>query len=397
MKILFTNHRLKERGSSELFTAEVTTELLHRGHEIAIFSTVGGPIAEGLRAAGLTVIEDPAACPFTPDLIHSQHHLETMAALTAWPHAPGLYFLHGYGPWEERPPLHPRLLHYAVPCPAFLKWLDKAFQIPASHTHLIRNFFDPTRFPHTRPTTRPQQRALIFHNTMDPAGATCAAITSACHSAGYTLETAGASFGKVIENPGSILPDYDLLFASGRSAMEAIACGCAVIPVTKGETGPWISPENFQENLDVNFTIPPDIPSTIADLPAILRRIRPDTLPDMAARVRQEHTLARATDQLETAYEALLALPLPQDPAAESTALAHYLTSLAAQVKQSDADRSHLMEKRDEATRRGTRWKEKADHLREQLDHLQHAMESGSWWQRRLWRQLRRSSSGNPL
>jgi hypothetical protein len=137
--------------------------------------------------------------------------------------------------------------------------------------------------------------------------------------------------------------------------MEAIACGCAVIPVTKGETGPWISPENFQENLDVNFTIPPDIPSTIADLPAILRRIRPDTLPDMAARVRQEHTLARATDQLETAYEALLALPLPQDPAAESTALAHYLTSLAAQVKQSDADRSHLMEKRDEATRRGTR------------------------------------------
>lgn len=114
MKILFTNHRLKERGGSELFTAEVTTELLHRGHEIAIFSTVGGPIAEGLRAAGLTVIEDPAACPFTPDLIHSQHHLETMAALTAWPHAPGLYFLHGYGPWEERPPLHPRLLHLSL-------------------------------------------------------------------------------------------------------------------------------------------------------------------------------------------------------------------------------------------------------------------------------------------
>ncbi len=82
----------------------------------------------------------------------------------------------------------------------------------------------------------------------------------------------------------------------------------------------------------------------------------------------------------------------PCPPAAEAAALASYLTSLAAYVKQSDADRAALLDKRDEAVRRATRWKEKAGQARLQLDHIQTTLEKGNWWQRRLWRRLRRES-----
>jgi hypothetical protein len=392
MKILFTNHRLRDRGGSELFTAEVTAELSRRGHETAVFTTVGGPFAEGLRQAGLTVVENPAACPFTPDVIHGQHHLETMAALTAWPRTPALYFLHGYGPWEERPPVHPRLLRYAVPCPAFLPWLELCCAASGPAVHLIRNFFDPAKFPARRPTARLLGRALVYHNTMDPSGTIFRAIAEACATTGLHLETAGASFQRVLDDPGATLPEYDVVFASGRSAREAMACGCAVVPVTREQTGAWISPEEFDHALDQNFTLRPDGPTHTAPPAEVLRGIRPETLPALAARVRGTLTLSCAVDQLEALYQEILALPLPDDPAAEAAALASYLTSLAAYVKQSDADRAALLDKRDEAVRRATRWKEKAGQTRLQLDHIQTTLEKGNWWQRRLWRRLRRES-----
>lgn len=391
MKLLFTNHRLAARGGSELFTAEVTAELIERGHDVAIFSTVGGPFADGLREAGHLLLNDPAACPFTPDLIHGQHHLETMAALSAWPGTPGLYFLHGYGPEEERPPSHPRLLRYAAPSSAFLPWLEARCGVPADHVHLIRNFFDPAKFPVRRPTVRPLRRALIYHNTVDPSGPICAAITAACAEAGLSLETAGASFGRVLQDPGLALPEYDVIFASGRSALESIACGCAVVPINKEQTGRWISPDHFGEALDLNFTLRPDGPTHAVPLTEVLSGIRAEGLPAMADHVRRTLTLSTAVDHLETAYEEVLGLPVPCDPVAESTALAAYLTSLAAIVKQSDANRDSLIHKRDEATRRGERWKEKAEQLRNKLESIQSMLENGPWWYRRLWRRLRRS------
>lgn len=390
MKLLFTNHRLRDRGGSELFTAEVAGELARRRHDVAVFSTVGGPVADAIRAAGIAVVHRPAACPFIPDVIHGQHHLETMAALTAWPSAPALYFLHGYGPWEERPTVHPRLLRYAAPSGAFLPWLEVRCAAPPGQVHVIPNFFDPVRFPHQRPRGRALSRALVYHNTMDPAGPVFASITVACDAAGLELESAGASFGRVLEDPGAVLPEYDVVFASGRSALEAMACGCAVIPVTREQTGQWIGPERFDAALDLNFTLRPDDSTAADDLNQVLCGIQLEVLPGLAVRVRRDFTLHATVDRLESAYQEILALPLPSDPCGEGAALADYLTSLAEYVKQSDEDRIHLIKQRDGATRRAIRWKEKAGQMAERIEVIRGALENGSWWHRRLWRRLRR-------
>jgi hypothetical protein len=151
MKILMTNHRLRGAGGSEWFVVETAGGLRERGHEVAVFSAAGGEMAERLAETGITVLATPRDCPFRPDLIHGQHHLETMAALRAWPGVPAVYFIHGAAPWEEHPPAHPRIRRYLATSPRFAPWIARECGAPESNVETVRNFFDPERFPVVRP------------------------------------------------------------------------------------------------------------------------------------------------------------------------------------------------------------------------------------------------------
>ncbi|MEL7155982.1 MAG: hypothetical protein AAFN30_05210, partial [Actinomycetota bacterium] len=113
MRLLFTNHQLTHYTGTELFVREITTALKSRGYEVAAFSTRLGKVAEEIRAANIPVVDDPAKIPFTPDLIHGQHYLESLAALLAFPETPALFHRHSNGRWQEVPLQHPRVLRYA--------------------------------------------------------------------------------------------------------------------------------------------------------------------------------------------------------------------------------------------------------------------------------------------
>ena len=58
-----TNHGLKQLGGSELFVKEMAIHLASEGHEIFVFSTVGGQVSEALTAAGIPVATSPRECP----------------------------------------------------------------------------------------------------------------------------------------------------------------------------------------------------------------------------------------------------------------------------------------------------------------------------------------------
>jgi hypothetical protein len=60
-------------------------------------------------------------------------------------------------------------------------------------------------------------------------------IRTATTSLGLELEVVGHQLGRAVENPEVRLPIYDVVFGSGRLAIEALACGCSVIVL--GETG----------------------------------------------------------------------------------------------------------------------------------------------------------------
>lgn len=55
--------------------------------------------------------------------------------------------------------------------------------------------------------------------------------------------------------PGRVLPTYDTVFAVGRSATEALACGAHVVPRDFGMIGPAVTPSNFWHCVAANFDL----------------------------------------------------------------------------------------------------------------------------------------------
>jgi hypothetical protein len=399
MKILITNHQLKERGGSELFALEIGLALQARGHEVCLFSTLAGTISTAAEAAGLAFVQDPAMCPFQPDVIHGQHHLETMAALTRWPGVPGIYFLHGATPWEEHPPKHPRLRKYLGTSPRFGWWIARECGVAAEDVGTVRNFFDPAKFSQVRPADLRSNRAAVFHNTMDPDGKPFAAIRQACEAQGLKLDGIGSRFGKLTNQPEIDLLEYDVIFAGGRSGIEAMACGCTVIPVTKEQAAQRIHSGNYPEMADRNFTAETnDPPLSVEQILTELRAIDLNETAAVTARIRSEATLDRAVEALLEQYAFVVEAQREAGPstletaAAESAEVAAYLVSLAQRIKEVDDKRWRLVEQKETAVARAEKWQHAAARETKRLQHIQAALEGGSWWHRRLWRRLRREN-----
>jgi hypothetical protein len=228
MRILFTNNTLAERAGTELFVRDVAIELVRRGHEVAAFSLVLGDVAAEMREQQVFVSDSLGALPWRPDVIHGHHHPETMGALLRFPDSPALFISHGWIPWVEIPPVHPRILQYfAVDVPTRAT-AAKRTKLAPDRIRLLPAFVDLNRFQPRPPLPAKPGRALILSNYAQE-GTPLALIEEACAVAGIAVDTYGFGVGRVIEKPETLLAQYDLVFAKGRSALEAAAVGNAVV------------------------------------------------------------------------------------------------------------------------------------------------------------------------
>ncbi len=157
LKVLFTNNTLASRCGSELYVRDVALGLLERGHTPLAYSTVLGEVAEELRRATAPVVQDLAAIASPPDIIHGQHHLETMTALLHFPHVPAVFFCHGWTPWEEMPPRFPRIFRYVAVDELCRERLVYESGIAENRVEVLLNFVDLRRFQPRAPL--PEHRA----------------------------------------------------------------------------------------------------------------------------------------------------------------------------------------------------------------------------------------------
>ena len=346
MRILFTNTTLAHRTGSELYVLEVARTLRERGHSPVAWSPVLGELAAEFSAAGVPVVDDLAAIPALlggrpPELIHGQHHLETMTALLRFPGTPGIFVCHGALPWEEAPPRFPRLHRYvAVDEPTAERLRTAA--IPEERIRTVLNFVDLARFLPRPPLPPRPRRALVLSNNASEA-TFLPAVRAACAAAGgtgLTLDVAGIASGRPATELEALLPGYDLVFAKGRSALEAMAVGCAVVLCDAMGCGPLVTMAELNHLRRLNFGFRT---FTQAVEPAILgrqiSRYDPEDAARVSAHLRAEAGLDAAVDRLFEIYgEALVAHAVY--PAAapteeeEACAAAAYLTWLNPYAKE---------------------------------------------------------------
>lgn len=338
LRVLLTNNTLAARAGSELYVRDLATALLARGHTPIAYSTDLGEVAEELRLATIPAVDDLSKLAKPPDIIHGQHHMDTMTALLHFPGVPCVYFCHGWLPWEEAPPRFPRIRQYVAVDDTCRDRLLYEHAIASDQIEVLLNFVDLDRFhPRSSPLPPTPQRALVFSNAASHSTHFNAA-QEACDRLGIALDVMGFGAGTACAQPEQMLEQYDIVFAKGRSALEAMAVGAAVIVHDAVGTGAMVTTENFAQLRRLNFGIRTlQTAISVEGLVRELSRYDPLDAAKVSQQIRNTGGRDAVVSQIIQIYETVLrqdAILGKPDAAAESHAISTYLRWLTPRMKQ---------------------------------------------------------------
>lgn len=232
------------------YVRDLALELQRLGHAPTVFSSIGGSVGDELRAAGI-VVSDRLARLQMPDIIHGHYRAPTMLAVKHWPTVPAIHICHDHLSPHDRTPRHERIRrHFGVSRLCVQRLVDEG--VPLDRVALLPNFVDTARFLPRLPLPRRPRRALVFSNYANEESH-LPAVREACVAAGLELDVAGAGVGNVLEQPERVLGSYDIVFAKGKAAIEAMAVGSAVVLCDYAGVGPMVTAAQFDWLRDRNF------------------------------------------------------------------------------------------------------------------------------------------------
>lgn len=252
MKVLLTNSTLATRTGTEIVTRDLALGLVRAGHEACVFTPFPGDVASEILAAGVPVVSRLEDVPFRPDIIHGHHHVETTLALVHFQSVPAIFVCHDRLNWHDAPPRLEAVRFYVAVDRNCLERLVLEAGIPLQRTCVILNAVDMRRFTPRPPLPGKPTRALVFSNYATE-GAELEMLRQVCREAGLELAVAGRGVGAQADRPEHLLGDFDLVFAKGRCALEALAAGCAVILCDLQGLGPMITSAQLQELREWNL------------------------------------------------------------------------------------------------------------------------------------------------
>jgi hypothetical protein len=196
---------------------------------------------------------------------------------------------------------------------------------------VVLNTVDLTRFAKVRRPPPHPARALFYNSDHGPNGPLTIAIEKAANAAGLTLDCIGHRFGRVLERPERALLDYDIVFAAGKSALDAMACGAAVITVGLTSCGELVGPDNFDRLRRANFSVGVNsVPPSPDGIHAEIGRYTPEGCALVTARVREEADGELMISQMEEIYRKAIAAHAASTPdhLAEQRAVVRYFREL---------------------------------------------------------------------
>ncbi len=344
LRILITCEKLDRRGGTELYVRDVALAMLRAGHAPVIYATSTGEVAAEIRNLTVPVLDSLDAVSFTPDLIYGQHHLPTMTALLRFADVPAAYVCHDWYGLNAFAPRFPRILRLVAVDETCRDRLVCEDGVEESRVRLLPNSVDLERFGHRPPLPPRPRRALVFGNyTRESPHLT--ALRGACAKHGVELDVVGELMGNAVARPEDVLKGYDVVFAKGRAALEAVAVGSAVI-VYSGVRylGPLVRADEVGRLLPLNFGVramsdelAPEELAARAEVE--LGRYDPEDAARASALVRSRAGDAAAMQAIIELCEEVVAeyeeLRDGLDPRLEGAAAAVYLERLGAQLEAS--------------------------------------------------------------
>ncbi|MEA2571464.1 MAG: hypothetical protein QOI24_3465 [Acidobacteriota bacterium] len=327
-RVLIATITLAAGTGTAVYTRDLALALLRRGHLPIVYASQTGPLVEELRHATIPVVTDLDDMAAPPDVIHGHHQFETLAAVTRFPRVPALFVCHDGLTWHSIPPVGPRIGMYVAVDRNCRDRMIFEHGISEQSIHLLTNPVDLQRFARRSSLPSKPGRALVFSNNAGEE-TWVRHIRAACQSRGIALEIGGG--GRPIDRPEEVLPQYDLVFAKARCAIEALATGCAVIVCDAQGLGGLVTTRSLEAMRQLNFgarTLRRVITDT--DIEEEIDRYDPADAAAVCTRIRQSADSDLLADQFIALYDELSARP-PAD-GDELLAVSRSLSRMAAQL-----------------------------------------------------------------
>lgn len=331
LRILITNITLASRTGTEIYVRDLALGLLRRGHDPIVYTPEPGQIASELKQRGIAVLDDLRHLAVPPDIIHGHHHYEVVTALCHFPEVPALFVCHGRTSWFDAPPLLPRVRRFVAVDDCCRDRLSHEHGLPEDRIRVLLNAVDLERCVRREPLPARPRRAVVFSNYAREDGM-LGILRAACARHGIALDVIGSGTGTSATEPETLLPSYDLAFAKARCALEALACGLAVILFNGDRMGPLVRAADLARLRRLNLGLMTlDRPVRLEE---VLRQIDMYEAAD-AARVCDAVRATASLDDLLDEYIHLYHEVIeeqgrsPARPADEGTALAAYLRHTA--------------------------------------------------------------------
>ena len=301
--VLITNIWLANWAGSEVVVRDLALGLLARGYRPIVYSPMLGSFAQTISARGVSVIDDLRQLAEAPDIIHAHHCIPCGEALIRFPDVPAVYVCHAFNDWLEAPVHFPQVGAYVAVDEACRDRLVHKEGIDPQRVLILPNAVDLARIPpRPLPLNERPRRAVAFGKA-----AAVAELRIACERAGIAFDAIGAAAGRVSPVPEQELVRYDLVFASARSALEAMCCGCAVIVCDGRGLAGLVTSDNFTALRAMNFGLRSlTEPVTVERCVQEIGRYDPADASRVAKRARAEADLGKLIDSYESLYEQVL-------------------------------------------------------------------------------------------
>jgi hypothetical protein len=249
MNILITNCTLDSRSGTTIVVKDLSYYLKMIGHTVAIYSPKCGVLAEEIRAIGIEVVEKIERLQLQPDIIHGHHILPLFDALRHFSSTPAIYVCHDFVAWHDEPIYHPNIIKYVAVSKLIQSRIHKAVKIPNDQIAIVSHGFNELLFTQTKDLALQPISCLIYskYPNIDQV------IVPVCKRLGINVDIAGSGFEQSVAAPQNILNKYDIVFASGMSAIEALASGAAVVLCDGRGAFGMVTTSNYKYAQDYNF------------------------------------------------------------------------------------------------------------------------------------------------
>ena len=325
-RVLIATTSMSARSGTDLYTRDLALALLRRGWLPIVYASHLGPPAEELRQATIPVTDDIESLASSPDLIQGHHTLEMLTALARYRDVPALYVCHDAFSWHSIPPRSSRIRRWVAVDRHCRDRMMFEHALPEESIDVLTNAVDLARFQRRSTLPPTPRRALVFNNAAVEAGYVVA-IRDACARRGISVDVLGELSGRASWNPEELLPEYDLVFARARCALEAAAVGAAVVLCDHRAMGGMLSTTSLDAMRALNFgrrTL--QIPVTEQSVAAEIDRYDSVDASAVTDRIRASAAIDVLADQYIALYEQLLHAPLP---VAAETDLSEIASSLS--------------------------------------------------------------------